>query len=82
MTQKWLVDGIFTECHKRVSPDDPSTSGGPMMNGRPTLTMSSGAAAADTNSDAMAMNETLTIEDFRYCIYRSPDFVNTFSFNL
>ena len=30
----------------------------------------------------MRSKESLTIEDFRYCLYRSPDFKNTFSFNI
>ena len=77
-TKEWIVDGVFCECNKGkdnianegVSPDDPQD------------TQSNNQLQMDDEDRLRRSNETLTIEDFRYCLYRSPDFINTFSFNL
>lgn len=93
-TKEWLVNGIFRECHKGVSMDNNHltssshlNSTGQQIPNQPQHELSlvpepNNTMLAATPGAAMSLNESLTIEDFRYCIYRSPDFINTFSFNL
>ena len=53
------------------------------LDGADDLGNSTMSVKEKNNEDkSLISKDTLTIEDFRYCIYRSPDFKNTFSFNI
>lgn len=80
MTKEWIVDGIFRDCNKSNKECNLDPDGG-MMGDPDTMSM----ATVQTNMQEELMlksKEALTIEDFRYCVYRSPDFRHTFSFNI
>ncbi len=80
-TKEWIVNGVFCECHKGgdIADNDlmKSTEDHPEQDG---LLRSTGTVMDEEK--IFRSKEALTIEDFRYCVYRSPDFRNTFSFNI
>ena len=81
-TKEWIVNGVFCECHKGIEGDQRMYED--QVSSTVPLTDPSTADTASVTEEQRIMRsqESLTIEDFRYCLYRSPDFKNTFSFNI
>ena len=87
--KEWMVDGIFEACNKKVMDmeDDDEESSEEEAEGR---NGDIGLAEIRIDSDveapaqprAKGTYEALTIEDFHFCIHRSPDFKDTFSFSI
>lgn len=75
--KQWIVDGIFFDCNKRESIRTVAVS-------LPHATDNNNAEQnyETEQVDFSSQEEALTIEDFRYCVHRSPDFKNVFSFKI
>ena len=90
--RKWIVDGVFSDCHKaeEVNPDDrhekkENETEYQRLNGGNVeeIELNRIPEEGDIDDvDHMDRKEALTIEDFRFCISRAPDFRSTFSFNI
>ena len=88
--KQWMVEGIFEACNKKImdmteeegssDEDEEEGEGTGDMALREVSIASEGEAPIDTKTKGTY--EALTIEDFRFCIYRSPDFKDTFSFSI
>jgi Ca2+-binding EF-hand superfamily protein len=65
--KKWIVDGVFYEANKRETVTTEEEE---------TNEITDGEICDDYTK------ESLTIEDFRFCINRSPDFKSIFSFKI
>ena len=86
LVKKWLVNGVFGECHKSCAETQANPNVEESVDHTDNSDPQEGShkkIAEQVEGDVVFKSkEALTIEDFRYCIYKSPDFRNTFSFNI
>lgn len=78
--KNWMIDGVFFECNKRETVRTKS-SGNDDEEGGSELSFEE-ITENEEGKKVMNARLALTIEDFRYCIYRSPDFKSIFSFKI
>lgn len=79
--KNWMIDGVFFECNKRETVRTKSSGNDDEESGLEELSFEE-TTENEEGKKVMNARLALTIEDFRYCIYRSPDFKSIFSFKI
>ena len=80
--RQWIVDGVFYECNKieevrMVDEKATEEASGVRISLNPVP-----GEGEEEEENSQELQESLTIEDFRYCMHRSPDFKDIFSFKI